>query len=184
MRDAGKTRIIVASARAILEQCPPVLLHWQACEYSLKLKSISQAYVNRPQKLSKTQRVFLWSHHLLHPFRKCYSLCFAVALVPWTCCEKGSALPSSSAKEDIPCGVSSALLHIGPVSGRVCPKGYSFLKLDFSVKIKIFVRTKQVLCSQPLCASNFLKCVWKPWFVLCFAYAQVLLGMSYHFYVF
>lgn len=55
MRDAWKTPIIVASARAILERCPPVLLHCQACEYSLKLKSISQAFINRPQQLSKSQ---------------------------------------------------------------------------------------------------------------------------------
>lgn len=84
MRDVGKTRIIVASARAILERCPPVLLHWWACEYRLKLKSVSQTLVNRTQKLNTPQVLFCF---LCSPIIFCIHLenVSAYAL-PWPLC--------------------------------------------------------------------------------------------------
>ena len=101
-----------------------------------------------------------------------------MALVPWTCCEKGSALSSSSAQEDFACGTASSLSYIGPVSGRVCHEDYLFLKTDFSIKTKIFVKAKRALCSQWLWASNFLKTMWKPRFIFCFAYVQAPLTQA------
>lgn len=173
MRDAGKTCIIVASARAILERCPPVLLHWWACEYWLKLKSVSLALVNRPQKLN-TSRVLFWflcSPKIFYIHLESVSA-YALPLCPGPAVRKALHFPPPLPKKIFLMAHPPPLLHIGPVAARVCPKEYSFLKQDFSIKSKIFVRTKQALCSQQLWASNFLKRVQKFCFVFYFAYAQ------------
>lgn len=81
--------------------------------------------------------------------------------MPWTCCKKALHFPPPLPKKIFLMAHPRPLLHIGPVAARVCPKEYSFLKQDFSIKSKIFVRTKQALCSQQLWASNFLKRVQK-----------------------